>query len=248
MAAEQDAARVPKLTQYCLDSLAHSPLDNKNLYKLSTDELVELNSTLLKDYQAVKEENSQLKRYRYPVEPPRVQDRVGGKMYERVENVTRAWMPVPAAELEGKSMSSLSDMSTNSQTGRGTPDIMWEEATGQAVYELRTDFYVHWQRLLAYNTVISSALLMYRLCCLFPCDVEAFGQERYKYVWSIHLKHKSTNTYVGFSEWKGSPMFLSSKAPPTGTIFDEDWLALLNLLIDPKCPHPYDGTVAGSVA
>ena len=246
MTAKQAAARVPKLTQYCLNSLVQSPLDNRNLYKLSTDELVELNSTLLKDYQAVKEKLSQLERHRYPVEPPRVQDRVGSEMYERVEDVTRAWAPVPADEVAAD-MSSLLDLSVNSP--EGAYDILWDEATGQAVYQSRTGLCVQdWQRLLAYKTVISSALLMYRLCCLFPCDVEALGSKAYKYVWSTYLKHKSTNNYVGFSEWKGSPMFLSSKALPTGTAFDEDWLALLNLLIDPKCPHPYDGTVAGSVA
>ena len=33
--------RVPKLTEYCFNSLVDFPVDKNNLYKLSTDELVE---------------------------------------------------------------------------------------------------------------------------------------------------------------------------------------------------------------
>lgn len=243
--AEHDAARVPKLARYCYDSLSKSPPDNQSLYKLSADELVELNGRLLKDYQGVKVELSQLKKYRYPVDPPRVQTRVGREMYERVEAVNGAWTPVSPAEVEGKDMCGLMDFSMGSK--KPETDIVWDEATGQAVYEPRS-FTRNSQELLAYKSIISSALLMYRLCCLFPCDVRVDGPEGYKLVWSIYLKHKGTNTYVGFSEWKGSPTFLMSETLLTGTAFDEDWLALLNLLLDPNCPHPYDGTVAGSVA
>ena len=244
MSAEHDAACVPKLAQLYLDALVHSPVDNKRLYSLSTDELVELNGRLLKGYQAVKEELSQLKKCRYPVEPPHVQHGVGRDMYERVECVTRAWTPVPTAELIGIFLKPISD--TFMHYGQPKSDIMWEEAIGQAVDRRRNGSVVQLAQFVGSQDC--SQLLMYRLCCLFPCDVEALGPHGYKYVWSIYLKHKSTNIHVGFSEWKAFPRYLTSKGSPTGTVFDEDWLALLNLLIDPKCPHSYDGTVAGSIA
>lgn len=248
MTVELDNPRVPKLAQYCLNSLVKAPTDNEQLYKLSTDELVELNRKLLKDYQSVEGELRQLRRYRYPVEPPRVQKRVAGNMHERVARITGAWQPVPVAEVQALEMVTLSDSQTRSHRGKQAICIVWEEATAQVVYQIHAGRVQDWEKLLAYKAIISSALLLYRLCCLFKCDVKGRGPDGYKIVWSTYVKHRTTNTYVGFAEWKASPMFLTSNYPPTGTAFDEDWLALLNLLFDPRCPHPYDGTVAGSVA
>lgn len=136
-AGDNDAARVRTPFQYVLDSLVQTPVDIEDLSKLSTDELVQLNSRLLRKYQAVDEELGLLKEYRYPVDPPRVQDRLGSEMYEWVDHVTRAWRPVSAAEAQGKGMSALSV----SSGGESVTDIVWEEATGQAVYQQRS--YVH---------------------------------------------------------------------------------------------------------
>ena len=167
------------------------------------------------------------------------------EMYERVAKVTRAWTPVTPAEMDCQYIGKVISISdTEPET-----ELVWNEETKQVGYEvLSGSFSQRYPKMLAYKTLISSALLMYRLCCLFKCDVAVEGPRGYKCVWSIYLKHRHTNIYIGFSEHKASHIFQSSQDPPTGTTFDEDWLALLNLLLDPNCPHPYDGTVAGTVA
>lgn len=55
-----DSADVPKLSEACIQSLIADPADPRKLYDLSTDELVALNTTLLTDHQAVKQELAEL--------------------------------------------------------------------------------------------------------------------------------------------------------------------------------------------
>ena len=97
---------------------------------------------------------------------------------------------------------------------------------------------------------IPSALLMYRLACLFPGQIETEGHEGYKVTWTMTLRHKATGEILGFGEWKGGALFWtkygSYKELPTQ--FRSDLLKLINLLISDVSPHPYDGVVAGSVA
>jgi hypothetical protein len=102
---------------------------------------------------------------------------------------------------------------------------------------------------LSIDRVISSALLMYRLCCLWPVNTEAEGWQGYKLVWTVTLRHKATGMFVQMSEWKGAPLVRFSsgaKVPPGG--YEADLLELMDLLCSDKCPHPYGGTVAGSMA
>ncbi|DBB11266.1 hypothetical protein WJX82_007005 [Trebouxia sp. C0006] len=242
MAEKQAPSGVVKLSDACLQSLITSPTDPRKLYDLSVDELVDLNLKLLTEHKATKEELSQLKANRYHVDPPVVQDRVGDDMYERFSRVTSAWEPATSQDVRSHEMSSLSNMQI------GKTQLVFCRTSGQASYQSDPQQYSNYRNLLAYQSVISSPLLLYRLCCLFEAQVHVEGPGGYKVVWSIYLKHKASGIFVGFSEWKGSALYRASKFPPTGTAFDEDWLALLNLLLDPCCPHPYDGTVAGSVA
>ena len=96
--------------------------------------------------------------------------------------------------------------------------------------------------------VISSANLLYRLCCLFSeLPVEIDGPNGYKFVWNIFLKHKASGKVFGFLDCKGAATYQT----PCGELQDEwvdDWIELLDLLCSDHCPHPYDGCVAGSVA
>ena len=241
MAAQQPTSGVVKLSDACLQSLITSPTDPRRLYDLSVDELVDLNHKLLTEHKAAKEELSYLKANRYHVDPPVGQGRVGKDMYERVSRVTSAWEPATPQEVRSHDMSSVLNMRT------GQAQLVFDSTTEQASYS-GPQQYSNYSNLLAYQSVISSPLLLYRLCCLFTVQIDVEGPEGYKVVWSIYLKHKASGIFVGFTEWKGSAAYLASKFPPTGTAFDEDWLALLNLLLDPCCPHPYDGTVAGSIA
>jgi len=242
MAEQQAPSRVVKLSDACLQSLITSPTDPRKLYDLSVDELVDLNHKLLTEHKAAKEELSQLKANRYHVDPPVLQGRVGEDMYKRVSRVTSAWEPATPQDVRSHDMSSVSNMRP------GQTQLVFSSTTGQASYQSGPPQYSNYSNLLAYQSVISSPLLLYRLCCLFDAQVDVEGPEGYKSVWSIYLKHTASGIFVGFSEWKGSALYRASKFPPTGTTFDEDWLALLNLLLDPCCPHPYDGTVAGSAA
>jgi hypothetical protein len=96
---------------------------------------------------------------------------------------------------------------------------------------------------------IPSALLMYRLSCLFPGQIKTFGREAYKFVWQFNLKHRATGEMVCFGEWKGGALFWTnfdySNCPP---LFKNDLEKLLTILVSDNCPHPYDGLVAGGVA
>lgn len=170
------------------------------------------------------------------------QDRVGREMSEKAEQISSRWAAVPPSDVASQEMSSTSNM----RWSKGQIWIQWDASSGKA--SLTQSNHFDFTQELSYPSVISSALLLYRLCCLFKCQVDVEGPQGYKVVWSVHLQHKSSGHYVGFSEWKASALFRASKFPPTGTAFDEDWLDLLNLLLDRQCPHPYDGTVAGTVA
>lgn len=242
MVEQQSPSGPRSLSDACLQTIIDSPGNPRELYKLSVDELVDLNSKLLKEHQVVKQELSQIRNNRYPVDPPVVQNRVGNDVYERVRKVTSAWEPAYPQDVSGFELSSITNM-----TGPNKLQLVYDLATGQVSYQTNHGYGVG-SNSLAYATVISSALLMYRLCCLFACEVNVQGPAGYKLVWSIYLRHKASKIFVGFQEWKGSALYRASKFPPTETSFDDDWLALLNLLLDPCCPHPYDGTVAGSVA
>ena len=103
-----------------------------------------------------------------------------------------------------------------------------------------------------YN-VISSALLFYRLFCLWAftwnvCDGE--GAQRYKCIWWLTLRHKDTGEILQFGEWKGAAGIWTrfhrhQELPAT---YKKDLLELMNFIVSNKVPHPYDGCVAGSVA
>lgn len=100
------------------------------------------------------------------------------------------------------------------------------------------------------SCLMPSGMWLYRLMCLYQLKVESLGPAAYKLVWSTVLLHKETGIKIMFYEWKGAFTFgvqpnLSSKVPKK---FKQDLLKLLRLLASNEIPHPYDGTVAGSVA
>lgn len=70
----------------------------------------------------------------------------------------------------------------------------------------------------------------------------------YKSVWEIKLEHVRTGKHIALGKTKGASNIwldmdlLRDKAAMADVKF------LLELLLCKNCPHPYDGTVAGSVA
>ncbi|KAK9829234.1 hypothetical protein WJX72_004663 [[Myrmecia] bisecta] len=99
------------------------------------------------------------------------------------------------------------------------------------------------------NQVISSADLLYRMCCLFKeAKVRVQHSDDFKCVWAVGLQHKATSEVAGFVDYKGAMLFRVSQMPPhMPAQFQADWLELLNLLCDRDCPHPF-GLVAGTYA
>jgi hypothetical protein len=97
---------------------------------------------------------------------------------------------------------------------------------------------------------LPSALALYRLCCFDGIKVEAFGPDGYKCVWSTALVHADTGRRIWFGEHKGGFSFWmpehSASDLPEG--LKQDLLDFLTYLVGDTCAHPYDGTVAGSVA
>ena len=58
-------------------------------------------------------------------------------MYERVKKVTRAWSPVSPAEVEHEDMAKGRSISSEEPE----TEIVWDEASGQAAYQLLTGGY-----------------------------------------------------------------------------------------------------------
>jgi hypothetical protein len=102
--------------------------------------------------------------------------------------------------------------------------------------------------LIRFYRVISSHLLMYRLCATFFKAPKVF--DGYKMIWNYNLEHKVTGKKFSFGEWKGGPGFWlneteSSQLPED---FRNDMIELINYLISDQCSHPYDGCTAGQIA
>lgn len=159
--------------------------------------------------------------------------------YELVR-AAEAFEPISTEEAGGGCGNVCSDFQVSRKTMKGKfsewPDIgQWKE------HEKK------WGR---FYEAIPSALLMYRLACLFPGTITTEGQRGYKFVWQMALKHKATGEFVAFGEWKGGALFWTKwhKHTEMPLSYRGDLLALLDALLSRKCPHPYDGLVAGGVA
>lgn len=165
-------------------------------------------------------------------------ERVGDKAYTQARKAAAAWEPI--AELP------------ESYCGNITSGLVYDVvkakfkyvADSMAVYQEEAN-----GKLLSNCQVMPSALWLYRLLCLFQCTVHSEGPDGYKLVWQIALKHKATGEVLVFREWKGGfSLGHSGSGRIKNGSFEKDMLALLSALASKECPHPYDGTVAGSVA
>ena len=99
--------------------------------------------------------------------------------------------------------------------------------------------------------MMSSALMLYRLICMFPNPkVVCQGSAGYKVPWEMFFKHKETGRIICMSEWKGSfflrTEFYDIKDMPLS--LQNDMCILFDLLFSNNSPHPYNHTVAGSCA
>ncbi len=97
---------------------------------------------------------------------------------------------------------------------------------------------------------ISSALMLYRLACVFKPIVQFKGREAYKCTWSAAFRNKALGIDILFYEWKGA-LTIGLRLTGSGQFSEAQYAAaldLINLLLAPNLTHPYDGVVAGSVA
>ncbi len=126
--------------------------------------------------------------------------------------------------------------------------INYDRKTSQFIYR---EYKSGDERYVSAFEVMSSALLLYRLICIFPSNPQLIvdGAQGYKVPWEFWIKHKETNTLFCMSEWKGGISIRTEyneyddNAQATNDIID-----LLNLIVSNESPHPYDGCTAGQVA
>jgi len=179
----------------------------------------------------------------YLVNPPYTQERLGN--YERAKEITTKWTPINHnhtstnsiidSETSGNFMSSL--VYLHFEDGKFSFDPPTKQAMEDGT-KLALPTYLH--------HVISSALLLYRLNCLFVIWNIFEDVPRYKTLWWIVVRHKKTGKHLMFGEYKGAAGL--NYTCPMKPSFKKDTLELLNFLVSNECPHPYDKTVAGSVA
>ena len=90
---------------------------------------------------------------------------------------------------------------------------------------------------------VSSQLLLYRLTVTFGMPPPQEG-DGYKSCWQADLQYSDGASVLSFQDYKGA-----AGARFYGTAeASVDALKLLNFLTGMKCPHTYDGIVAGTIA
>lgn len=103
--------------------------------------------------------------------------------------------------------------------------------------------------------VMSSAMLLYRLCCLFVGQLDPTAgvpTDTDRGVWGIELTHKHTQQQVHLGDKKGGAylcpdLFDLKEADLDQLAFQADLLELANMLFAADFPHPYGGIAGGMV-
>jgi len=166
----------------------------------------------------------------YHVNPKYGLRRLTPKNLDKAKAITNKWEPTEKG----------GDLIGNVRPLFNVAENTFEYIDGYNSYETHIGMY----------KVFSSALLLYRLICLYKAKVITKGPGGYKCTWWVSLKHKETGEVLMFGEWKGAAGIWTkyrdhSDLPKS---YKQDSLDLLNLIASNKCSHPYDGCVAGSVA
>lgn len=96
----------------------------------------------------------------------------------------------------------------------------------------------------------SAPLALSKLCALFQgLKIDVGGQDYYKITWQTVLKHKETGHAVTFYDYKGGISYGSDVYGKQAPVeFIDDLKDLIEVLKNPRCPHPYDGCVVGEEA
>ena len=222
-----DTQTVKRLADVCTEVLMQSPAEPESLYQLSTVEIVELCSRVLKECQVAKEvcqtareELHELQSvHRYFVNPPRSNDRCDLELYDRQQLICDKWEVMEDYPSGGE---------RPSPAGRLVPT--WDKERNRVYCAAEESRLRYLPQNLEYRfyKLISSPLLLYRLWCTFKISKVQEG-DGYKCIWSYFVKHncKESGIWVGFSEHKAAAKVWSDRKPPTSTSFDLNWLDLL---------------------
>lgn len=156
---------------------------------------------------------------RYIIDPPEVQARVKDSVYARATKQVAKWEGVIHPDQEF--------------IGNVGMNLKYNKEDGGFVFQpdsAPTD----WDKFPLMSSVISSALLLYRLLCLFGSPAAQHAQLKlpatiianrrilwdnpavkvepasgddghYKCIWWFTLRHKKTGEYLELGEWKGAP-------------------------------------------
>lgn len=239
------ATGVPQLAELCYVHIREGQCDLKDFYALPAEQLLELMGRLQQDYQTAAEKCDELASQidRYIVDPPCFQHRVGQEVCDLRQTVVAKWTPCPRPGAKNLP-----------EAGSDELCLGWEIASGRFVLEPGSKAWDTHAYLRPYQ-VMSSAMLLYRLSCLFPGDLNATKHtDGYKGVWAVRLTHEASLFRIELGEHKGAATIWPSMHPgvpgdaSVTEEFRQDFLELLNLLFSQDMPHTYDGVVAGSVA
>lgn len=229
--------------------LKEGQVELHKLYTLPLDALVELLGRLQQECKRTAQQRDDLLEWqqeRYIVDPPIAQKLVGKDVWDHKRDVLAKWSP--SAEEQKPLPWEANCCDPNA------PRLLWEKSSSNFVLKVldhcdpegRPNYSEPYE-------VMSSALLLYRLMCLFPGKLDTnFHADQYKAVWGVELTHKKTHWPLWFGEHKASTRAWPSHYPqqydqPDHAQFKSDVLELMNLLFSPTCPHTY-GVVAGSIA
>lgn len=237
----------------CYAQIKKSSIDAQAFYAVPPEQLIDLLIKLRQDCQAAEQELAGYharSEHGYRVEPPCEQDRVDQDTYDRSVQAAAKWASSLRAGPAKPWPDEWPDLcSTKSKT------LLWEMSSRSVVFEAYKSG--SWASDAPYqhlSNVMSTALLLYRLLCLFPDQLNVNdGIDGYKCVFRVRLIHKRSRYEIIIGEHKGAASVWPNSQPATMTDpvqqeFFHDQLELLTLLFSDSCPHTYDGTVAGSVA
>lgn len=167
----------------------------------------------------------------YLVQPPYGADRIKDDGFQR--GIQEKWLVRP------KAPSLHNNLATNG--------LFYHIENKTFLFGSREDWFN--RNLCSPSRVIASSLALYRVMCLFykPPVVE---KDAYKTLWEYPLQHRETKEYLTLLEYKASFTINTKYSKPESLpeSFAFDVIELLNFLVSDQIAHPYDGTLAGTVA
>jgi hypothetical protein len=117
----------------------------------------------------------------------------------------------------------------------------------EAMYKEGSKF--EYERYELFCNTISSALLLYRCVCL-GFQPQIMQSDAYKTVWSVPFEHIASKECLVLLDYKAGADIntLAHQPSEMPTDFRNDVLELLTFIVSNSITHPYDLTIAGSVA